>query len=51
MVETETGYRVNIRLHQRIHDKIPVGDEISFDKPWRKNKRVRDMQVVGTPLL
>ncbi len=47
MVETNSGKRVNVRLHQRIHDKITIGDKIQFSKPWRKNKRVRDVQVIG----
>lgn len=47
MVETESGERVNVRLHQKIHDKITIGDKIRFSKPWRKNKRLRDVQVIG----
>jgi hypothetical protein len=46
LVETKSGERVNIRLHQRIHNKITVGDHIRFSKPRRKNKRVRDVQVL-----
>jgi hypothetical protein len=45
MVETGSGKRVNIRLHQKMHDKITIGDEICFSKPWRKNKRVRHVQI------
>ena len=47
IVETKIGKRVNVRLHQKIHDKITIGDAIRFSKPWRKNKRVRDVQVIG----
>lgn len=47
MVETESGVRVNVRLHQKIHDRITVGDRVGFKKPWRKNKCVRNVQVVG----
>ena len=46
MVETDSGRRVNIRLHQRVHDKITIGDRVQFEKPWRKNKRVKDVRVV-----
>ena len=46
MVETGSGQRVNIRLHQKIHDKITIGDKIHFIKPLRKNKRVRDVQIL-----
>jgi hypothetical protein len=46
MVETATGERVNIRLHQKVHDKITFGDRVQFEKPWRKNKRVKDIQIV-----
>jgi hypothetical protein len=47
MVETESGSRVNVRLHQKIHDVITVGDRVGFKKPWRKNKRVRNVEVIG----
>ena len=47
MIETESGERVNVRLHQKIHDKITFGDKIRFSKPWRKNKRLRDVQIIG----
>lgn len=47
MVETEDGQRVNVRLHQKLHDKITIGDHIRFEKPWRRNKRVRGVQVLG----
>lgn len=47
MVETEFGARFNVRLHQKIHDKITVGDKVVFKKPWRKNKRVRNVEVIG----
>jgi hypothetical protein len=46
MVETTLGQRVNIRLHQRIHDRITIGDEVRFNKPWRKKKRVRNVQLI-----
>jgi hypothetical protein len=46
MVETDSGKRVNIRLHQKIHDKITVGDRICFNKPWRQNKRVEDIEIL-----
>jgi hypothetical protein len=47
IVETKKGTRVNVRLHQKIHDKFTIGDAIRFSKPWRKNKRVKDVQVIG----
>lgn len=47
MVETESGERFNVRLHQKVHDQITVGDHIQFKKPFRKNKRVRDIQVMN----
>lgn len=46
MVETATGERVNIRLHQKIHDSITVGDRVQLEPPWRKKKRVEDLRVV-----
>lgn len=46
MVETESGERVNVRLHQKLHDRITIGDRVQFEPPWRKNKRVKDMRVV-----
>ncbi len=46
LVETESGARVNVRIHQKNQDRITVGDRMGF-KPWRKNKRVRNVQVVG----
>jgi hypothetical protein len=49
MVETETGDRENLRLHQKLHDKIVLGDKIAFSKPWRKNKRVRNIRIIETP--
>lgn len=45
MVELESGKRINIRLHQGVHDKVTVGDCVSFTKPWRRNKRVKDMRI------
>lgn len=51
MVETESGGRVNVRLHQKRHDKITIGDKIRFSKPWRKNKRLRDVQVIERALI
>ena len=47
VVAAESGERVNIRLHQKIHDQILVGDQINFEKPWRKNKRVKDVHVTS----
>lgn len=47
MVQTESGERVNVRLHQKIHDKITTGDKVRFSEPRRKNKPVRDVQVIG----
>jgi len=47
VVETESGERVSVRLHQKIHDKITIADKIRFSMPWRKNKRVLDVQVIG----
>lgn len=47
MVETESGERVNIRLHQRIHDKITIGGKVHFSKPWRKDKRVKEVKIIG----
>lgn len=46
LVETESGERVSVRLHQKVHDRITVGDTVSFEKPWRKEKRVKDIQIV-----
>lgn len=45
MVETDSGERVNIRLHQKIHDKFTVGDRLKFDLPRRKHKRVKDVSL------
>lgn len=47
MVQTESGKRVSIRLHPKVHDKITIGDKIRFEKLWRKNTRVKDIQIVG----
>lgn len=47
MVETESDERVNVRLHQTIHDKITIGDKVRFNEPWRKTKRVRNVQIIG----
>jgi len=46
MVETESGDRLNIRLHKKVHNRITVGDKVQFEKPWRKNKPVKDIQLV-----
>lgn len=46
MVETASGDRVNIRLHQQIHDKVTVGDQVQFEKPRRKHKRVKALRLV-----
>lgn len=47
VVQTESGERVNVRLHQKIQDKITVGDKIHFSQPWRNNKRVRDVELIA----
>jgi hypothetical protein len=46
MIETEVGERTNVRLHQSLHNRISIGDRVRFTKPWRENKRVRDLEVV-----
>lgn len=46
MVETDSGERVSIRLHQSLHDQLTVGDRLRFDKPMRKNKRVKKIDRV-----
>ena len=46
MVEDESVGRVSIRLHQKVHDKITIGDHVKFDKSWRKNKRVKKIQLM-----
>lgn len=51
MVETESGERVNIRLHQKMHDQVTIGDRIRFSKPRRKHKRIKDIQVLGRQTL
>lgn len=51
MVETESGDRLTIRLHQKVHDKITIGDQIRFEKPWRKGKRVKDIKILGSASL
>jgi hypothetical protein len=45
VVETESGPRLRVRLHQRVQEKILIGDTISFKKPRRKNKRVAAVRV------
>lgn len=47
LVETPAGARVRVRLHQTLEGEIAVGDKVRFRKPWRKNKRVRDVQRLG----
>ena len=46
IVDTDSGERVNIRLHQSIHEKFAIGDRVRFTKAWRANKRVRDVQRI-----
>ena len=46
MVEDAPGDRVTIRLHQKVHDKVTIGDQVRFEKPWRKHKRVKDIRLV-----
>jgi hypothetical protein len=46
MVENKPGDRVTIRLHQKVQDKVTIGDQVRFEKPWRKHKRVKDIQRV-----
>jgi len=46
LVEDESGKRVKISLHQKVHDTIAVGDKIHFEKPLRPNKRVRKVERV-----
>ena len=46
LVQGESGERTKIRLHQKIVDNVTIGDQIRFSKPWRKNKRVRDVEIL-----
>jgi hypothetical protein len=42
-VETDSGDRVKIRVHQSSVDAAVIGDRVSFTKPGRSNKRVKDI--------
>jgi len=44
MVETESGERVNVRLHQSVHDQVTTGDRVRLEKPRRENKRVKKIE-------
>lgn len=46
MVESESGKRVTIRMHQKRVDHVTIGDSIRFSKPWRKNKRVKHIEMI-----
>jgi hypothetical protein len=46
MVELPDGRRVTVRLHQNKVDQITIGDTVRFAKPWRKNERVKDIEIV-----
>lgn len=46
LVQEQSGNRVAIRLHQKNIDRVTIGDELRFSKPWRKNKRVRSLEIV-----
>jgi hypothetical protein len=45
-VETDSGTRVKIRVHQSEIDAAVVGDRVSFSKPGRGNKRVKGLTRV-----
>ena len=47
IVEDVMERRVTIRLHQKIHDRFVIGDTVQFSRPWRKNKRVRNIKKAG----
>jgi hypothetical protein len=42
-VETDSGDRVKIRVHQSSVDAAVIGDRVRFTKPGRSNKRVKDI--------
>lgn len=46
MVQTESGERITIRLHQKHVNRVTTGDQIRFSKSWRKNKRTKDLEVL-----
>lgn len=46
MIQSESGERVSIRLHRKVVDQVTIGDRIRFSKPWRKSKRVKDVQIL-----
>jgi hypothetical protein len=46
MVNTESGERITIRLHQKHVNRVTTGDRIRFSKPWRNNKRTKDLEVL-----
>lgn len=45
-VENDSGARMKIRVHQKLVDVAVIGDRVSFTKPGRGNKRVKDLRRV-----
>lgn len=46
MIETDSGERVTIRVHKKYIDQVTIDDRISFTKYFRKNKKVRNVQII-----
>ena len=46
IIETESEDRVKIRLNKKYEDSITIGDRIRFEKPWRKRKKVKVLELV-----
>lgn len=48
MIQAKSRERITIRLHKKYVDHVTIGDQIRFSKPWRKNKCVKDLEIVET---
>jgi ASC-1-like (ASCH) protein len=46
MIDVPDGQRVTIRLHQQKVEQVAIGDTVRFTKPWRKHKRVKDIEII-----
>lgn len=46
MVDVPDAERITIRLHQSQIEQVAIGDTVRFMKPWRKNKRVRNIEIL-----
>lgn len=46
MIDVPNGPRMTIVVRQSVFDQVTFGDVVRFKKPWRKNKAVKNIEIL-----